>query len=163
LESFHQHKFEEATGLKNTFIQDNHSKSAYGVLRGLHFQKPPYTQAKLVRVTQGEVIDVVVDLRQGSPTYGRSFSIVLSAENKKQLFVPRGFAHGFAVLSETAEFLYKCDNIYAPSHDSGVIYHDTSLAIDWQIAQDQILVSAKDQALPTLAEVLAQNYFVYEQ
>ena len=129
------------------FIQDNESKSSYGVLRGLHFQKPPFEQTKLVRVIQGEVLDVAVDLRKNSSTYGKWESIILSGENKKQLFIPKGFAHGFVVLSKEAIFSYKVDNIYAPDHDSGIYYKDTSLGIDWLLNDNDIILSEKDKNL----------------
>lgn len=132
---------------ETNFIQENESKSTRGVLRGLHFQLPPFEQAKLVRVIDGEVLDVAVDLRKNSPSYGHHFSILLSGENKKQLFIPRGFAHGFVVLSEKAIFSYKVDNQYAPSHDSGIIYNDESLGIDWMIETESIILSEKDKNL----------------
>ena len=144
LESFNLQQFEENIR-EIKFVQDNESKSSKGVLRGLHFQKPPFDQAKLVRCVQGEVLDVAVDLRKDSATYGKHFSIKLSDENKKQLFVPRGFAHGFVVLSEVAVFAYKVDNTYAPSHDSGILWNDEDLNIDWILPEDQIQLSAKDQ------------------
>lgn len=129
------------------FIQDNESKSSYGVLRGLHFQKPPFEQTKLVRVIEGEVLDVAVDLRKESPTYGKWESLILSGLNKKQLLIPKGFAHGFIVLSNYAVFAYKVDNIYAPEYDSGIYYNDSSLAIDWQLKEEDIIVSDKDRIL----------------
>jgi len=129
------------------FIQDNESKSTYGVLRGLHFQKPPFEQTKLVRVIEGEVLDVAVDLRRESPTYGKWESLILSGLNKKQLLIPRGFAHGFIVLSNYAVFAYKVDNIYAPEYDSGIYYNDSSLGIDWQLKEEDIIVSDKDRIL----------------
>lgn len=129
------------------FIQDNESKSSYGVLRGLHFQKPPFEQTKLVRVVQGEVLDVAVDLRKNSHTYGKWESVLLSGENKKQLLVPNGFAHGFIVLSDTAIFSYKVDNIYSADHDDGIKYDDNILNINWKINAESILVSAKDKNL----------------
>ena len=144
LESFNLQQFEEHVR-EIKFVQDNESKSSKGVLRGLHFQKPPFDQAKLVRCVQGEVLDVAVDLRKDSATYGKHFSIKLSDENKKQLFVPRGFAHGFVVLSEVAVFAYKVDNTYAPSHDSGILWNDKDLNIDWILSENQIQLSAKDQ------------------
>ncbi|MEZ5014909.1 MAG: dTDP-4-dehydrorhamnose 3,5-epimerase [Chitinophagales bacterium] len=134
------------------FVQDNQSHSRYGVLRGLHYQLNPFAQAKLVRVVQGEVLDVAVDLRAGSPTYGKHVSLVISAENKKQLYIPRGFAHGFVVLSETADFLYKCDNYYSKEQDGGIIYNDPELHIDWQIPEKDIILSEKDAALPALKD-----------
>lgn len=129
------------------FIQDNESKSSYGVLRGLHFQKPPFEQTKLVRVIQGEVLDVAVDVRKNSSTYGKWESIILSGDNKKQFFIPKGFAHGFVVLSEEAIFTYKVDNHYAPEYDSGIRYDDNILAIDWKINEEKVIISNKDLAL----------------
>ena len=148
-ESFNKKKFEEVVGYEVNFIQDNESKSSRGVLRGLHFQKPPFTQAKLVRVIEGKVLDVAVDLRADSPTFGKHIAVELSAENKYQLFVPRGFAHGFVVLSETAIFAYKVDNEYAPTHDDGIICNDERLAIDWKIDEKNIQLSEKDKELQT--------------
>ena len=145
-ESYNQKKFEEIVS-KTSFIQDNESKSTKGVLRGLHFQKPPFTQAKLVRCIEGRVVDVAVDIRKGSPTFGMHVSVELSSENKRQLFVPRGFAHGFAVLSETAIFAYKVDNIYAPEYDSGIKYNDKDLNINWSLAENEIQLSLKDNNL----------------
>lgn len=130
------------------FIQDNESKSMNGVLRGLHFQLPPFAQAKLVRVIEGQVLDVAVDLRKDSPTYGMHDAVLLSGENKKQLFVPRGFAHGFVVLSDTAIFSYKVDNRYAPEHEGGIIWDDQDLSIDWMIDPERVLLSQKDSKLP---------------
>jgi len=127
------------------FVQDNESMSSYGVLRGLHFQKAPFTQGKLVRVILGEVLDVAVDIRIGSPTYGKHVSVKLSGENKRQFWVPRGFAHGFSVLSETAVFAYKCDNYYNKESDGGILYNDPDLAIDWQIPETDIQLSEKDR------------------
>jgi dTDP-4-dehydrorhamnose 3,5-epimerase len=155
-ESFNQDKFEEILGRKINFIQDNESKSSYGVLRGLHFQKPPFEQAKLVRVIEGEVLDVAVDLRSKSPTFGNYISAKLSGKNKHQLFVPRGFAHGFVVLSDYAIFSYKVDNKYAPSHDSGIIYDDSSLNIDWTMNTSDINLSEKDRQQQSF-----QNYINY--
>lgn len=133
------------------FIQDNESKSSYGVLRGLHFQKPPLEQTKLVRVIEGEVLDVAVDLRKGSPTFGQYESVILSGENKKQLFIPHGFAHGFVTLSETAVFSYKVDQVYAPHHESGIVYNDPQLNIDWKVPTQDIVVSRKDTQLQKFA------------
>jgi dTDP-4-dehydrorhamnose 3,5-epimerase len=147
-ESFNKKSFEEAVGETVNFIQDNESKSSYGVLRGLHFQRPPFVQAKLVRVIEGKVLDVAVDLRANSPTFGQHQSVILTPENKHQLFVPRGFGHGFLVLSETATFAYKVDNDYAPTHDDGIMYNSESLGIDWMIANADILLSQKDSELP---------------
>ena len=134
------------------FVQDNQSKSSYGVVRGLHFQRGEHAQAKLVRVIEGTVLDVAVDINPESPTYGQHVAVELSAENKKQFYIPRGYAHGFAVLSETAVFSYKCDNFYAPEADAGILWNDPALAIDWQIETAQAIISDKDQNLPTLAE-----------
>lgn len=150
-ESFNQREFEENIG-EVSFLQDNESKSTRGVLRGLHFQRPPFNQAKLVRCIEGEVLDVAVDLRKGSPTYKEYVSVLLTGENKKQLFVPRGFAHGFVVLSETASFAYKVDNWYAPEHDSGIAWNDEEIAVDWQITAEEVQLSGKDLLLKPLAE-----------
>lgn len=150
-ESFNEATFKTA-GINTHFVQDNQAKSSYGVLRGLHYQVGSYAQAKLVRVISGEVLDVVVDLRPSSKTYGKSFSIVLSALNKKQLFVPRGFAHGYAVLSETAEFFYKCDNFYNKEAEGGLIYNDEHLAIDWKLDQKDISLSEKDRVQPAFGD-----------
>ena len=136
------------------FVQDNVSKSSYGVLRGLHFQKPPFEQTKLVRVIQGEVLDVAVDLRKDSETYGKWESIILSGENKKQFLVPKGFAHGFIVISDTAIFSYKVDNIYAPDYDSGIIYNDQDLNIDWRLSKDDIIISEKDKSLSNFKSLI---------
>lgn len=155
LESFNAHGFNEATGLNVQFVQDNQSQSTYGVLRGLHFQQGEHAQAKLVRVLKGEVLDVAVDLRPDSPTYGQYESVVLSEENKLQFFVPRGFAHGFVVLSESAEFFYKCDNYYNKASEGGLHYADPSLKIDWKVSADNLLVSEKDAILPFLFEIKA--------
>jgi dTDP-4-dehydrorhamnose 3,5-epimerase len=150
-ESFNQMQFEEQIG-KVDFIQDNESKSSYGVVRGLHFQRPPFTQAKLVRCIEGEVLDVAVDLRKGSPTYKRYVAVKLSGDNKRQLFVPRGFAHGFAVLSESATFAYKVDNLYAPEHDSGIAWDDNEIGVDWNIDLGKVQLSGKDLQLLPLKE-----------
>lgn len=144
LESFNAKEFAEKTGLNINFVQDNESMSSYGVMRGLHFQNPPYTQSKLVRCVKGAVLDVAVDIRKGSPTYGRHVAVELTEDNHRQFFVPRGFAHGFAVLSETAVFQYKCDNFYAPQADGGISILDDSLGIDWRIPTDKALLSDKD-------------------
>ena len=138
----------EAGGINAQFVQDNQARSSFGVLRGLHYQVPPFAQAKLVRVIQGEVLDVVVDLRPKSPTYGKWYSIRLSADNKCQFFVPRGFAHGYVVLSETAEFFYKCDNFYSREHEGGIRFDDPNLNIDWEIDLDKAILSEKDKKLP---------------
>ncbi len=150
-ESFNQKQFEENVGDVN-FVQDNESRSSYGVLRGLHFQLPPYNQAKLVRCIEGEVLDVAVDIRKDSPTFGQHVVVKLSDDNKRQLFVPRGFAHGFVVLSKSAIFSYKVDNWYAPEHDSGIAWNDPQLNIDWQIDLSAILLSEKDKCLKEIAE-----------
>lgn len=144
LESFNAKEFAEKTGLNITFVQDNESMSSYGVMRGLHFQNPPYTQSKLVRCVKGAVLDVAVDIRKGSPTYGKHVAVELTEDNHRQFFVPRGFAHGFAVLSETAVFQYKCDNFYAPQADGGISILDDSLGIDWKIPTEKALLSDKD-------------------
>jgi len=151
LESYNQNKFEEVVG-KNSFIQDNESKSSKGVLRGLHFQKPPYEQAKLVRCIEGEVLDIAVDIRKNSNTYGQHIAVLLSGENKRQLFVPRGFAHGFLVLSNTATFAYKVDNSYAPEFDAGIRWNDKELNIQWDMKDSEIIISAKDAELPFFSE-----------
>ena len=142
-ESFSQREFEEKVR-KINFVQDNESMSSYGVMRGLHFQRPPFTQSKLVRCVKGRVLDVAVDIRKGSPTYGQHVAVELTEENHRQFFVPRGFAHGFAVLSETAVFQYKCDNFYAPEADGGISIKDTSLGIDWLIPTENAILSNKD-------------------
>ena len=142
-ESFSQREFEEKVR-KINFVQDNESMSSYGVMRGLHFQRPPFTQSKLVRCVKGRVLDVAVDIRKGSPTYGQHVAVELTEDNHRQFFVPRGFAHGFAVLSETAIFQYKCDNFYAPEADGGISIKDESLGIDWQISMENAILSEKD-------------------
>lgn len=142
-ESFSQREFEEKVGPVR-FVQDNESMSTYGVMRGLHFQRPPYTQTKLVRCVSGRVLDVAVDIRQGSPTYGQHVAVELSAENHRQFFISKGFAHGFAVLSETAVFQYKCDEFYHPEADDGISILDGSLGIDWRIPMDKSILSEKD-------------------
>lgn len=159
-ESFSQREFEKAVGHAVNFVQDNESKSSRGVMRGLHFQLPPYTQAKLVRCTAGAVLDVCVDLRKGSPAYGQHVAVELTADNRRQLFVPRGCAHGFAVLTETATFQYKCDNYYAPQADGGISILDASLGIDWRIDPASALLSEKDTRHPLLADF--DSPFVYE-
>lgn len=150
-ESFSQREFEEKVRRVN-FVQDNESMSAYGVMRGLHFQMPPFTQSKLVRCVKGRVLDVAVDIRKGSPTFGKHVAVELSEDNHRQFFVPRGFAHGFAVLSDVAVFQYKCDNFYAPQADSGISICDTSLGIDWMIPADKVILSEKDTKHPLLDE-----------
>lgn len=151
-ESYNRQKLAEA--LPFEFVQDNESKSSRGVLRGLHYQLPPYDQAKLVRVIEGEVLDVAVDVREDSPTYGQWHSVLLSAENKRQFFVPRGFAHGYCVYSSTAIFSYKCDNYYMKSAEGGIHYADSQLAIDWGLEKEHVLVSEKDSILPVFGEHL---------
>jgi len=151
IETFRQDLFEKAIGYKVNFVQDNESKSTKGVLRGLHYQLPPYTQAKLVRVIEGNVLDVAVDIRKSSPTFGQHVAVELTAENKHQLFVPHGFAHGFVVLSDSAIFAYKVDNYYAPDHDRGIAFDDKDLAIDWQLPTEILKLSDKDKTHPTLA------------
>ena len=158
-ESYNQRLFQE-NNILNVFVQDNQSFSAYGVIRGLHYQRAPHAQSKLVRVVQGKILDVVVDLRAGSPAFGKSFGIELSAENKKQLFIPRGFAHGFSVLSETAELAYKCDQFYNKQSESGILYNDPFLRIDWQIPPSKALISEKDAQLPPFNPLLSD--FIYE-
>ena len=153
VETFKSELFEQETGIKTTFIQDNESRSSYGVLRGLHYQLPPYAQSKLVRVIEGKVLDVAVDIRKGSPTFGQQLSIELSAENKHQLFVPRGFAHGFVVLSETAIFSYKVDNYYSPQCDRGIRFNDPQLNINWKIDAQKLQLSEKDKSQPLFKEV----------
>uniref|UniRef100_UPI004047F26D dTDP-4-dehydrorhamnose 3,5-epimerase n=1 Tax=Polaribacter sp. TaxID=1920175 RepID=UPI004047F26D len=152
LESYNQKQFEEHIGTIS-FVQDNESKSSRGVLRGLHFQSPPFEQSKLVRCIAGEVLDVAVDIRKNSPTFGQHVSVLLSGENKRQLFVPRGFAHGFVVLSDYATFAYKVDNWYAPDHDNGIIWNDSALNIDWKIEKEAIILSTKDTQLPSLSHI----------
>lgn len=150
-ESFSQRDFEEKIG-PVTFVQDNESMSSYGVMRGLHFQRPPYTQSKLVRCVKGRTIDVAVDIRVGSPTYGQHISCELTEDNHRQLFIPKGFAHGFAVLSETAVFQYKCDNFYAPQSEGGISILDETLGIDWMIPEESAVLSEKDLRHPLLNE-----------
>lgn len=147
-ESFNRQKFEQQTGLDVNFVQDNQSKSSYGVLRGLHFQKGEWAQAKLVRVIHGKVLDVVVDLRKSSPSFGKHVAVELSENSRTQLFVPRGLAHGFVVLSETCVFFYKCDNYYNKQSEGGLMYNDPELNIDWKVNADQFIVSEKDKNNP---------------
>ncbi|CAM1366682.1 dTDP-4-deoxyrhamnose-3,5-epimerase [Tenacibaculum sediminilitoris] len=157
-ESFNQKEFEEHIGQAN-FVQDNESKSTYGALRGLHFQQPPFAQAKLVRCIQGKVLDVAVDVRKNSPSYGKHITVELSEENKRQLFIPRGFAHGFVTLSKEAVFAYKVDNWYAPEYDSGIIWNDTTLNIDWKINSKEVILSSKDTKLSTFKAL--ETPFIY--
>jgi len=157
-ETFRQDLFEDAIGYKINFVQDNESKSLNGVLRGLHYQLSPYAQAKLVRVIEGSVLDVAVDIRKSSPTFGQHVAVELTAENKHQLFVPHGFAHGFIVLSDSATFAYKVDNYYAPEQDRGIAFNDKELAIDWQLPLEILQLSDKDKTHPSLAN--AKDLFV---
>ena len=151
-ESFNQEEFEIAVGQVN-FVQDNESKSSYGVVRGLHFQKGEYAQAKLVRVVNGSVLDVAVDIREGSPTFGKHVAVELTGENHLQLFLPRGIAHGFSVLSEEAVFQYKCDNFYCPSAEGAIAWDDPDIGIDWRIPRDKVILSAKDSNHPRLSDI----------
>ncbi len=151
-ESFSEREFAEKVAPVK-FVQDNESRSSYGVLRGLHFQKPPYAQAKLVRVVKGRVLDVAVDLRKGSPTYGKFVAVELSEDNHLQFFLPRGFAHGFCVLSDEVIFQYKCDNYYAPQSEGAVIWNDPDLGIDWRIPQEDVVLSDKDRCHPAFKEL----------
>ena len=155
-ESFSQREFEEKV-CKTTFVQDNESKSSYGVLRGLHFQKPPFAQSKLVRVIKGAVLDVAVDIRKGSPTFGQYVSVELTGENHRQFFIPRGFAHGFSVLSEEVIFQYKCDNFYSPQSEGAIAWNDPDLNIDWRIPAEKVVLSEKDSKHPRLKDW--QNMF----
>ncbi len=159
-ESYSQRRFDEAVRPVR-FVQDNESKSRYGVLRGLHFQKGEYAQSKLVRVVAGRVLDVAVDIRRGSPTFGKYVAVELTAENRRQLFIPRGFAHGFSVLSEEAVFQYKCDNPYAPQAEGAVAWDDPDIGIDWRLPAEAILLSAKDSANPRLRD--AADLFDYNK
>ena len=152
VETFRQDLFEEAVGYQVNFVQDNESKSTKGVLRGLHYQIPPFGQSKLVRVLEGKVLDVVVDIRKNSPTFGQHIAIELSSENMKQLFIPQGFAHGFAVLSEIAIINYKVDNLYSPEHEKGIAFNDPKLNIDWQFKMEELKLSEKDRLLPYLED-----------
>ena len=151
-ESFSQREFERQVG-KVVFVQENESRSVHGVLRGLHYQLPPYTQSKLVRAVSGMILDVVVDIRTGSPTYGKHLAIELSGENKRQLFIPKGFAHGFVVLSKEVVFQYKCDNFYAPEYEAGICYDDPDLRIDWRLPADVMILSEKDKNRPYFKDV----------
>lgn len=154
-ESFNAKEFAEKTGVQVDFVQDNESLSRYGVLRGLHFQRPPFAQSKLVRVVRGRVLDVAVDIRVGSPTYGRYVSVELTGENHRQFFIGKGFAHGFSVLSEEAVFQYKCDAYYAPQSEGAITWNDPDLDIDWQVPQDRVVLSAKDKGHPFLRDFLS--------
>ncbi len=152
VETFRQDKFEDFLGFKINFCQDNESKSSYGVLRGLHYQLPPFAQTKLVRVIEGEVLDVAVDIRANSPTFGQHVAIRLSGENKRQMFIPRGFAHGFVVLTQTCTFAYKVDNYYSPEFDRGIAFDDPHLNIDWIVQKERLQLSAKDTRQPLLSQ-----------
>ena len=152
VETYNEQRYFDA-GIKARFVQDNQSCSTYGVVRGLHFQRPPYSQAKLVCCTRGRVLDVAVDLRKDSPTFGQWYSVELNEENHRQFFIPRGFAHGFSVLSETAIFTYKCDNLYHPEADGGILLTDPALGIEWQVPADKMILSDKDTRHPLLAEL----------
>ena len=153
MESFNARTFREATGIDADFVQDNESKSSYGVVRGLHFQRPPHAQAKLVRVVEGRVLDVAVDLREGSETYGKHFAVELSEENHFQMYIPKGFAHGFSVLSEKVLFQYKCDDYYAPETEGALAWDDPDLAIDWRIPHESVRLSEKDKNHPRLKDL----------
>jgi dTDP-4-dehydrorhamnose 3,5-epimerase len=155
-ESFNEAKFQELTGTKTRFVQDNQSSSSYGVLRGLHAQGGNHAQAKLVRVLHGEVLDVAVDARKGSPTFGEHVAVRLSAENNLQMFIPRGFLHGFVVLSERADFFYKCDNYYNKESEQGVLYNDPAIHIDWLLSEADLILSEKDIILPAFKEVFTK-------
>ena len=159
-ESFSQREFEKKV-CRTTFVQDNQSKSSYGVLRGLHFQKPPHCQSKLVRCIKGAVLDVAVDIRKGSPTFGKYVAVELTEENHRQFFVPRGFAHGFAVLTEEAVFQYKCDNFYCKESEGAIAWNDPQLAIDWKIPADRVLLSEKDRLNKNIDE--AEYLFDYNE
>lgn len=153
-ETFNRQSFQTAVGIDVNFVQDNESDSTKGVLRGLHYQTGEYAQAKLVRVITGKVLDIVVDIRKGSKTFGQHFSIELSEGNKQQLYIPRGFAHGFIVLSETAIFSYKCDNYYNKASEAGIIYNDAALNIDWQLSKESFIISEKDLVLPAFENAI---------
>ncbi len=158
-ESYNENIFREQ-GIDIKWVQDNQSSSTYGVIRGLHYQLPPFAQSKLIRVIRGKILDVVVDIRKGSPTFGKTYTKVLSAKNKRQLFIPKGFAHGFSVLSKKAEVMYKCDTFYNKASEGGIVYNDPSLNIDWKIPDKEAIVSEKDQHLPILEN--CTNSFVFE-
>lgn len=159
-ESYNAQRFKEATGLDVVFVQDNESRSSEGVVRGLHFQLPPYAQSKLVRVVAGVILDVAVDIRRGSPTFGQYVAVELSGDNHRQLFIPRGFAHGFSVLRGDAILQYKCDNMYAPQSEGSILWNDPALNINWGISADRAILSAKDTTAPTLE--LSDTLFDYK-
>lgn len=158
-ESYNEQAFSGA-GIEIRFVQDNQARSAYGVIRGLHYQLNPYAQTKLIRALSGKILDVVVDIRKGSPTYGKVYTLELSAENKKQLLVPKGFAHGYSVLSETAEVFYKCDVFYNKEAEGGIAYNDPSLQIDWMVPAGHAVISGKDKLYPAMSD--CNNNFVFE-
>lgn len=158
LETYNQKLFSD-NGISTVFVQDNHSRSSKGVLRGFHFQKPPFAQDKLVRCTRGEVLDVVVDLRQNSPTFGQSFSVLLSEENKKQFYIPQGFAHAFLVLSDIADFQYKCSNFYNKESEGGLLWNDASVAFSWPKIETDLLLSDKDKLWPNLEQLKSNPIF----
>lgn len=158
-ESFNVREFAEKTGKEVNFVQDNESMSRYGVLRGLHFQLPPYSQSKLVRVVKGKVLDVAVDIRKGSSTYGKYVSCEMTGENKRQFFVPKGFAHGFCVLSDDAVFQYKCDDFYHPEAEGAIAWNDPAIAINWPITVDEIILSEKDKHHPYLKDFESPFFF----
>ncbi|MBR3958570.1 MAG: dTDP-4-dehydrorhamnose 3,5-epimerase [Bacteroidales bacterium] len=156
-ESFNEREFRDKTGFRVRFVQDNESKSTYGVVRGLHFQRPPHAQSKLVRVVKGEVLDVAVDIRPNSETFGKYVAVRLSADSHRQFFIPKGFAHGFSVLSDEAVFQYKCDAFYDPASEGAVAWNDPALGIDWQVPADKIILSEKDRNHPTLDSLAKKN------
>lgn len=156
-ESFNEREFRDKTGFRVRFVQDNESKSTYGVVRGLHFQRPPHAQSKLVRVVKGEVLDVAVDIRPNSETFGKYVAVRLSADSHRQFFIPKGFAHGFSVLSDEAVFQYKCDAFYDPASEGAVAWNDPALGIDWQVPADKIILSEKDRNHPTLDSLVKKN------
>ena len=156
-ESFNEREFRDKTGFRVRFVQDNESKSRYGVVRGLHFQRPPHAQSKLVRVVKGEVLDVAVDIRPNSETFGKYVAVRLSADSHRQFFIPKGFAHGFSVLSDEAVFQYKCDAFYDPASEGAVAWNDPALGIDWQVPADKIILSEKDRNHPTLDSLAKKN------
>ena len=159
-EAFSEREFAEKV-CNTHFVQENEARSSYGVVRGLHFQLPPHAQSKLVRVVNGRVLDIAVDIRKGSPTFGKHIAVELSAENHRQIFIPRGFAHGYSVLSESATLEYKCDNYYAPDSEGAILWNDTELGIDWQIPTDKVVLSAKDSKSPRLAD--CERLFDYNE
>lgn len=165
VETFRKDKLDEFLGYRVSFCQDNESKSKRGVLRGLHYQLPPFAQTKLVRVIKGAVLDVAVDIRKGSPTFGKYVAVELNEQNKKQMFIPRGFAHGFLVLEDDTIFSYKVDNYYSPSHDRGILYYDNSIGIDWKLSREELILSDKDRKQPALydSELFDFGINYYEQ